>query len=450
MGLELADSDISTRKNLYDRVSHLLESYEWSDCTFSVSGKCFKAHKLLLGISSPVFKAMFYGPLSTDKDVVVCDIEPNIFQEVINYIYTDKIDLQSVEQAFELLYASKKYMLEYLAERCKIYIENNISVDNVMVVLNYADYVQEKQLFDQGLALLCAHSEFLVRSSLDSFSLSTLKALLECGQVNIVEKNLIKAVFKWTHHYCIKNDIKPIKENKRQLLIDNGLLQKLRFLALEPYQLDDILAQDNLLLPDEVKFIKDNTDNKTQDSKSEMENMISQVKVPRQTLKFRWYFCHRSALRSASPLKIDEFHNRVHIRMKCDKTVFINSLGVRTKMAPQINYRDDVTCGEYMENFLVTIVKEDDNNLVKSFPYCKEVEHDSTIFVEFDVPCIIQKDEWYRISFHWLCDSDFNVQRYVVCHRNRICNHKATFVFDDMAVHTDINGSFLEALKYTF
>jgi speckle-type POZ protein len=40
-----------------------LEEEECADVTFSVGGETFTAHKLVLAMRSPVFKAEFYGPM---------------------------------------------------------------------------------------------------------------------------------------------------------------------------------------------------------------------------------------------------------------------------------------------------------------------------------------------------------------------------------------------------
>ncbi|KAL4708062.1 hypothetical protein ACJJTC_009841 [Scirpophaga incertulas] len=148
-----------TQKNLYDRVRKLLVSDEWSDCCFTINGREFKAHKLILGISSPVFEAMFYGPLSSDILIEITDIEPEIFQLLLNYIYTDNVEISSIDQAFQLLYASRKYILEHLTNVCIDYILANISVDNVIDVLNYPEYLQEPQLTSYALKLFCEHAE---------------------------------------------------------------------------------------------------------------------------------------------------------------------------------------------------------------------------------------------------------------------------------------------------
>jgi hypothetical protein len=52
----------------------------------------FQAHKLLLSISSPVFEALFYGPMSDKnlKDVKVDDVKPSGFRTV-HRPYVDSI-----------------------------------------------------------------------------------------------------------------------------------------------------------------------------------------------------------------------------------------------------------------------------------------------------------------------------------------------------------------------
>lgn len=44
----------------YD-LRRLLESEEEADVTFKVKGEVFRAHKILLAVRSPVFKAEFYA-----------------------------------------------------------------------------------------------------------------------------------------------------------------------------------------------------------------------------------------------------------------------------------------------------------------------------------------------------------------------------------------------------
>ena len=89
------------RKNLKFRLNHrnqnylhLLESGNFSDVVFEVGGKEFYAHKLILSAHSPVFAAMF-GHKDTKEaqegKVVITDIEPEVFQELLYCIYSDTV-----------------------------------------------------------------------------------------------------------------------------------------------------------------------------------------------------------------------------------------------------------------------------------------------------------------------------------------------------------------------
>jgi speckle-type POZ protein len=50
-------SDITTH------LGKLLESKETADVTFNVRGETFAAHRIILAMRSPVFKAELYGPI---------------------------------------------------------------------------------------------------------------------------------------------------------------------------------------------------------------------------------------------------------------------------------------------------------------------------------------------------------------------------------------------------
>ena len=71
------------------------------------------AHKCILAARSPVFKAMFshkelFKEAAVDHaEVTITDVEPDIFDHLINYIYINKIPPLDKE-ADELLAAADK------------------------------------------------------------------------------------------------------------------------------------------------------------------------------------------------------------------------------------------------------------------------------------------------------------------------------------------------------
>ncbi|KAK1662955.1 hypothetical protein QYE76_051121 [Lolium multiflorum] len=85
--IEVPPSDIT------DQLGKLLQTKEGADVTFEVQGEEFPAHKFVLAMRSPVFKALLYGPMR-EKDsnrFVVDDMQPVIFKVLLRFIYTDSL-----------------------------------------------------------------------------------------------------------------------------------------------------------------------------------------------------------------------------------------------------------------------------------------------------------------------------------------------------------------------
>lgn len=447
MGYLKTDQSTYNQTSLYDRVKKLLVSYEWSDCSFSVAGQKFKAHKLILGISSPVFEAMFYGPLSSNDDILITDIQPDIFQLILNYIYTDTVEISTIDQAFELLYASRKYLLEHLTEICIAYIQANISVDNVVEVLNYPDYMQDAQLISFSLKLFCQHASYLLQEKKSSITYPCLKAFLESDQMNISEKDLIKHVFEWSRYCCKQNNILDTFENRRDLLKSNGIFKLLRFLILTINELEEIITDiNNLLLPYEYEALK-KVIKSSNINEEDVILSIGSVNMPRNILKLQWHLCYRSPIRSVAPIVIDSNNYVIHSRIKVNKSVFINSLCVPTRMAPAVHFRNS-TAKLYTEQLSVSVMCESDNSEFKLTNFVKTVEYDSMIDIELAEPCFIKKDEWYKISFMWPCNRP-HTYSYVVEFRHRhFTGHKVSIEFDDLSFSAGSSGSFLGGLKF--
>lgn len=80
-------------ETIAESLSVMFNNNELSDVCFkfpneTMEEKCvLKAHKLILAIRSPVFKAMFYGTLQeTGQDVNIEDISYEIFQSLLRYL----------------------------------------------------------------------------------------------------------------------------------------------------------------------------------------------------------------------------------------------------------------------------------------------------------------------------------------------------------------------------
>ncbi len=121
----------------------LEESFEkmlFSDVTFYVRGRKLAAHKNILAMRSPVFAAMFQ--YRTYKEVLcgqveVEDVDPDVFQEVLRYMYTGLPQSNALDvMAPALLAAADKYLLDELKTRCETHLICQMSSQNCADLLS--------------------------------------------------------------------------------------------------------------------------------------------------------------------------------------------------------------------------------------------------------------------------------------------------------------------------
>lgn len=79
----------------------LLHDGKFSDVTIKVKGKQFQAHKAILASRSKVFEAMFKVDCIEKKENMtkIDDVEPEVFQEVLNYIYFGQVNVSPLTAA---------------------------------------------------------------------------------------------------------------------------------------------------------------------------------------------------------------------------------------------------------------------------------------------------------------------------------------------------------------
>ncbi|XP_065204308.1 speckle-type POZ protein B-like [Planococcus citri] len=120
---------------------------DFSDVTISVKNKNYPVHKAILAARSSVFRAMFKSNMreSQKNHITVTDIDQDVFQEMLHYIYTGKTKNLEV-LAFELLPAADKYDLKDLKTMCEEALFKRLAPDNALKILILADMYHAKKL----------------------------------------------------------------------------------------------------------------------------------------------------------------------------------------------------------------------------------------------------------------------------------------------------------------
>ena len=126
---------------LIDDVGALFGDKKFCDVTLTVNGKDFYAHKNMLAARSSIFTAMFEHEMAEkiSNTVKITDIDHQVFEEVLRYIYTGKTSSLTDEIAMELLVAADKYELDRLKIICEVFMGKNITKNNVTNILIVAD-----------------------------------------------------------------------------------------------------------------------------------------------------------------------------------------------------------------------------------------------------------------------------------------------------------------------
>ncbi|KAL4659248.1 speckle-type POZ protein isoform X2 [Arapaima gigas] len=137
---------------LADELGGLWENSRFTDCSLCVAGQEFQAHKAILAARSPVFSAMFEHEMEESKKnrVEINDVEPEVFKEMMCFIYTGKAPNLD-KMADDLLAAADKYALERLKVMCEDALCTSLSVENAAEILILADLHSADQLKTQAV-----------------------------------------------------------------------------------------------------------------------------------------------------------------------------------------------------------------------------------------------------------------------------------------------------------
>ncbi|XP_064487949.1 speckle-type POZ protein-like [Ornithodoros turicata] len=118
----------------------------------SYGGKKIHAHRLVLAMRSPVFRAMFANDMKEkrESEVNLQDTDAALVEEMLAFMYTDSApNIKSM--AADLILMADKYDLERLKSMCERELLSNFSVDTVLDVLRLADKLNLTDLADAAV-----------------------------------------------------------------------------------------------------------------------------------------------------------------------------------------------------------------------------------------------------------------------------------------------------------
>ena len=246
----------STKNTVLERSRHMFNNPFMSDIMFSCEGsdKKFFAHKYVLGTSSAVFYAMFYGELAEKNTVVhLRDTSEEILKEFLRFLYTDQCNL-TTDNAMFVLCLAKKYIVPSLAEKCIDFLEAHFTPENVFVILKQARQFDEEKLVKKCWDFVDLRASDVVASDyFVNISQSTLEELLKRESLKVKEVDLFNRVLKWSEAECLRKEIEINPNNKRAVM--GNTIDQIRFAAMTLQEFGQNVSQSGILTPDENVLI---------------------------------------------------------------------------------------------------------------------------------------------------------------------------------------------------
>ena len=125
-------------------------------------------HVNVLSIRSPVFAAMFENDMEESKTgrVIIQDICPEVFKQLLQFIYSGRVCEPLTENIAQTLYvAADKYDIDDLKEECVDFLLSCIRMDNALDLMVYAHLYSIKQLEDHALAFVVENGQEICMKS---------------------------------------------------------------------------------------------------------------------------------------------------------------------------------------------------------------------------------------------------------------------------------------------
>jgi len=89
-----------------------------------------------MAVSSPYFKDLFYPPKENDdKKRNIKDMQPNIFRKILDYLFRGKVPLTSIDDAWKVKVAGRKFQLKELEELCTKFLKYRLDSQNLLIYL---------------------------------------------------------------------------------------------------------------------------------------------------------------------------------------------------------------------------------------------------------------------------------------------------------------------------
>ncbi|XP_031639147.1 BTB/POZ domain-containing protein 6-like [Contarinia nasturtii] len=183
------------------------------------------AHKNILSVGSPVFKAMFYGPMKEKGDVKIVDTSPNGFKEFLQFFYLEKVQLTS-HNIISVMKLCHKYEVADGLTFCEKVLQKILTINDMCSAYELARLLdlkstiifckQKIQLNPEGIL---KSDDFLKCNSTILDKILELVSSIQSNQCS--PSTIVDASMAWAKAECVRNELQGTPSNLRAQLNDS-------------------------------------------------------------------------------------------------------------------------------------------------------------------------------------------------------------------------------------
>ncbi|XP_070536335.1 kelch-like protein 20 [Ptychodera flava] len=215
---------------LLEGLQELYQRRLFTDVTLVIADHKFECHRNVLSACSPYFKAMFTTDLmeSRNDEIVICNVNPQAVESVVNYIYTSKLNITE-ENVQAVLSAAHLFQMQAVIDACCKVMENHLHASNCIGVYHFADMYScialkntANRFLNENFMQVCEQEEFLQLSS------DELLEVISREQLSVTsEEDIFEAAMNWINYDPDgrRTHLHPVLSSIRLGLIDMKYVQ---------------------------------------------------------------------------------------------------------------------------------------------------------------------------------------------------------------------------------
>ncbi|XP_014248178.1 TD and POZ domain-containing protein 1-like [Cimex lectularius] len=224
---------------LVEKIQYIYLSGVLSNIVLTVKNgtmsKDFKAHSLFLAMASPVLEKIIGKQQAkhSKKTIEVLGVNPQVFESFLDYIYLERVNWQSFEQACELFKLADKYRIVHLKQLCEKYIRENVNGNTACMAYEFAKTHDLIDLIESCKSVMQEKtSEVITNSFFPKIQLTTLLMILEQNMLNISEITLFKSIEFWIKEELERRGLTESQDSTEKQELYNEIMPKLCFLSM--------------------------------------------------------------------------------------------------------------------------------------------------------------------------------------------------------------------------